>query len=422
MNDPHVDTLVYRIVYDNGVVDWSDAKLEQEMEGFRVLAKDGKVLIEFKDHHPSIAEAKDAISKYLRTWEFDLQQQRGPGGFRLEFDPVKSKIVDRDTDSKLLSACVYSGVPTASMNLPPPKHPHFPEIPQDNFIDDLLVLIHDMEDELLEGGKDPKDRALAVPIEVRKKLGGEFPAFGPATDPVLERIRNLHKPFYRDRDIASGGNHGGAFMFRGIATMILPPIIYGNGEINLFDWNDLNDCQMKWLQSDQSDLNAYKSTCCDICDFSILFSPVNDSSSPPQDSVKFLQLALFQLQGASTTLCHALDVRGSIQSALLGAELALKGALRGKGYTEDQLKQSPYGHNLNNLVEKVGEELEGYDKDKALQQCHDLPQLVENRYTDDQPNRIEAGKIVMSCQFIAGEVARVLTNWRLCNNLMDKPI
>ena len=101
----------------------------------------------------------------------------------------------------------------------------------------------------------------------------------------------------------------------------------------------------------------------------------------------------------------------------MGAELALKGALRGRNFTEEQLRGRPYGHNLNNLIRSVGNEYEGFDEDRALEHCRDLPQLVENKYTVDQPSRAETGNYVISCQFVAGEVARPLTNWRLQDHL-----
>ena len=206
-------------------------------------------------------------------------------------------------------------------------------------------------------------------------------------------------------------------MFRGIAAMIHAPIWYGKKEINPWELNDLTPFQKKWLQSNNEDHQAYLATCCDIFDFSLLFNQIEGCNSPPADSVKFLELAAFQLQGASTTLCQAFDVRGSTQSALLGAELALKGALRGRNFTEEQLRGRPYGHNLNNLIRSVGNEYEGFDEDRALEHCRYLPQLVENKYTVDQPSRAETGNYVISCQFVAGEVARPLTNWRLQDHL-----
>ena len=68
MNDPHVVALEYRIEHGPNI-DWSRAvPLAREEDRFRVLVETGRVRFEFKDHHASEEEARDALeADYIPT-------------------------------------------------------------------------------------------------------------------------------------------------------------------------------------------------------------------------------------------------------------------------------------------------------------------------------------------------------------------
>ena len=287
---------------------------------------------------------------------------------------------------------------------------------------ELYDLIRKKEDELWqEEDLCPDGRLFVLPTRlIMEDLGIHH---GILPQDLYERISELQKKFYRPKDLADHGVHGGAFTFRGLAVMIHIPIRYEQNKKKPFELNDLNPVQRKWLMEDPIQSDAYMSTFCNLVDFSACFnwgetllvgttgSLVDGYDKPPESTRKYLNLAAFNLQAASATLCANLAIQGSIQSALMGAELALKAALRGKGLTEKCLRKN-YSHNLDRLVEKVGQEYENFNTDVVLERCPNL-QLVENRYSGEQPGRKETGKIVMDCQWIAGEVARALTGGSL---------
>lgn len=95
MNDPHVKALIYHINHGD-TIDYSKAeRFEREEPEFRLTVEDRNVRFEFKKHFGTEEQAREAIGKYIRNWEFDATLKYGyPESFRLEF--VKSEIIDRN--------------------------------------------------------------------------------------------------------------------------------------------------------------------------------------------------------------------------------------------------------------------------------------------------------------------------------------
>ncbi len=277
---------------------------------------------------------------------------------------------------------------------------------------EIWQLISTIEDELLANGLDPKQRHFQLPVKAMERLGyTNFALSGPDEPDLLRRIREIHQTLYRSKDVAVGGLHGGAFMFRGIAVEVRVPVFFGTVRITPFEHNDLSSRQKEWLASDPKQVEAYVSTFCDIFDFSGCLYSFDGYAKPPNGAKHLLSLAAFQLQGAGATLCAAYDERGAIQSSLMAAELALKAALAGNGASDKELKG--YGHDLQRLAKAVSAVYSGFESTSVTAQINKLPELVDNRYSTQQPSRMETGNIVMGCQHIAGAVARALTGGSL---------
>ena len=273
---------------------------------------------------------------------------------------------------------------------------------------EIWELIAALEDELLAEGLDPKQRHFHLPVRAMDRLGYmSFALTGPHEPALLRRIRTFHQTLYRTKDVAVGGLHGGAFMFRGIAVEVRVPLFFGCVQIQPFEHNDLSPRQKQWLASDSEQVEAYVSTFCDIFDFSACLYSFNGYGRPPDGAMRLLSLAAFQLQGAGATLCAAFDERGAIQSSLVGAELALKAVLAGNGVSDTDLKG--YGHDLQRLAKAASNVYGEFDLTSVAARIRPLPKLVDNRYSAQQPSRMETGDIVMSCQYIAGSVARAIT-------------
>ena len=93
MNDPQVETLIYRVRHHESV-DYSNVEpLSYDHDDFRVDVKDEEARFELKHHFATEQEARQAVDPFIRDWEFDACLRGGPGCFELEF--IGSVIVDR---------------------------------------------------------------------------------------------------------------------------------------------------------------------------------------------------------------------------------------------------------------------------------------------------------------------------------------
>ena len=282
--------------------------------------------------------------------------------------------------------------------------------------DDLLKLVVEADDEAFANGSPPNSRSLVVIPQVMKKLGYQgFALFGPLAPPILHRVKRLHDALYRQSDLAMGGVHGGIFMFRDVFARITVPIIMGMAAIKPFELTDLSPLQIQWLASRPSDRDALISQFVNVFDFGGGIANLAEYKKPPENALAVFRLAAFQLQAAAATLSVAFNFGGAVQSALIGAELALKGGLAAVGH--DEKSRESFGHNLSKAAMALSEAKPGFDRARVLAAVGKLPPYVKNRYSIDQPGRVETGQIVMNAQFIAGEVMRSITEYSIASGM-----
>jgi hypothetical protein len=283
----------------------------------------------------------------------------------------------------------------------------------------LLKLVVAADDEALWTSTSPKQRMFPVARAVMKRLGyhGSIIA-GTSTPPIVDLIFAAYRSLYRPSDLAIGGMHGGIFMFRDVFARVGIPFGYGKMSINPFELTDLTETQLRWLCSQPSGLQMYIDQFVDIIDFAGGVGGLGDYKAPPRDALEVLRLAAFQLEAAAATLSAAFDFRGAVQSALIGAELALKGGLAAIGANESERRK--HSHNLASAATAYSAAHTGFDLDRVLATVKRLPAFVENRYSTAQPTRIETGHIVMGVQYISGEVMRQITGFSFRSRL-DQP-
>jgi hypothetical protein len=277
---------------------------------------------------------------------------------------------------------------------------------------ELFNFVIEADEEAFNEGLAPNQRSFHVTSKVMKRLGYlSFVQSGVSTPPIVKRISALHNSLYRREDLSVGGLHGGIFMFRDVFVRIHIPIIYGRPQIDPFALTDLSKMQLKWLCSRVNDMQAFLDQFTDIFDFAGGINNLGDFKSPPENSLDTFRLAACQLQAAAATLSVAFDNRGAIQSALIGAELALKGGLAAIGV--DEKARRKHGHNLASASNTFAKAKPDFDLPRVLKAIEPLPPYVENRYSSHQPGRVETGHIVMKVQYIAGEVMRQITQFSI---------
>ena len=94
MNDPHVVALNYIIKHDS-TVKYADAPLiECERPEFNIRVADERVRLELKTHYATEEAARQAVGRYIRSWELGAALDGRPGQFKLLFK--SAEVVDRN--------------------------------------------------------------------------------------------------------------------------------------------------------------------------------------------------------------------------------------------------------------------------------------------------------------------------------------
>lgn len=179
--------------------------------------------------------------------------------------------------------------------------------------EELMRLVMIADDECLEEGDSPKKRSLSTVARVMNKLGFDGqPLFTKDVNSISHRAAKMFERLYRPEDIALGGIHMGAFMFRDIFVKVGVPLTFGTVRLEPFKQTNLNEAQKAWLQQRPNDLLSFYDQFTDILDFGFGLDDLTKSSSVDDDCKSFLELAHFQLQAAAAIVTGAYDFRGAI--------------------------------------------------------------------------------------------------------------
>jgi hypothetical protein len=119
-----------------------------------------------------------------------------------------------------------------------------------------------------------------------------------------------------------------------------------------------------------------------------------------------------QIEAAAATATGAYDFRGTVQSALLGTELALKAGLAAHGVSDKELRLR-FGHDLPKAAQHLQSLESAFDVGRVKRVVCAFPPYVSSRYVGAQPTRMETGHILMGAQYVASEVTRRFSNRNL---------
>jgi hypothetical protein len=94
MNDPHVETLFYRIDHSEGV-DYSKVPpLELPEPKFTIYIKNESARIDMRDHYSAEQDARDIVEPFLCAWELSAALNRNPGEWQFVYD--RANVIDRN--------------------------------------------------------------------------------------------------------------------------------------------------------------------------------------------------------------------------------------------------------------------------------------------------------------------------------------
>lgn len=280
----------------------------------------------------------------------------------------------------------------------------------------ILYIVGTTDLELFRAGMGIAQRAWRVPHLVMQRLGyAEFVVAGRGKPQLLERIEVAFASIYRKQDLAAGG-HIGVFMYHDIFARISMPIIYGHVHINPFEYVELTPVQLRIIQTEPAEMQTFIDQFCDVADIQYGSSELNAPYSTMELACRFIELARLHLHGAAAILTGGYDPRGAVQNALLASELALKGGAAAQNLDERALRDR-FGHDADDLAQFVGSAWPSFDGDRVRRVISRQPKYVQNRYSANQPSRLEVGHIAMGAQFVVAEVVRQISNRNLRGDL-----
>lgn len=294
------------------------------------------------------------------------------------------------------------------------KHCHgTSDVPRDasgEFVTDRMLLdaLKRADSEGMALGEEPSYRSIENISRALKKFGYEsFIIMGAGTPPIVERAQKLNNLLFMPNELQAGGMHLGVFMFRDMFCRLYAPIAFGECSIKFLEMVDLSEFQKRWLMESPDDFARFVDQSADVLDFGYGWGEFGDGREIDPRGRDLIWRAHVQLEAAAATATAAFDFRGTIQSALLGTELALKAGLAACGVSDDELKDpKKIGHNLENAAIRLGGLCKEFDVGRVLRVLKNFPNFVESRYKIPAPSRIETGHILMGAQYIASEVTR----------------
>jgi len=259
-------------------------------------------------------------------------------------------------------------------------------------------------------GEEPKQRAFLNVMRMVKRLGLDGVVLaGKNAPPIVQRIHAANNRMFRPIDMQEGGVHLGFFMFRDLFARFSVPLIFGSPYVDFVKLLDLSDDQKRWLGSDEIAFARFEDQALDLMDFGYGWMEFGHSRAVSEDAKDLIYRSHTYLEAAAATATSAYDFRGTVQSALIGAELAIKSGLSCHGVDQVQLRKI-YSHDIGKAARALGDLEADFDADRVIRALSKFPNFAQSRYAGPQPSRIETGYILMNAQYIASEVTRSFTD------------
>lgn len=96
MNDPHVESLQYRLQTSEGLKFTNPPPLAYDERRFTCRLENDHLTVEMKEHHASVASAREVVGPFLENWEIAEALRRGRREMWFEYVEAAAKIIDRN--------------------------------------------------------------------------------------------------------------------------------------------------------------------------------------------------------------------------------------------------------------------------------------------------------------------------------------
>ena len=223
--------------------------------------------------------------------------------------------------------------------------------------------------------------------------------------PVAARCKKLNDELFLPKDLQMGSFHLGVFMFRDMFCHLYAPGSFGSPAIDMWNYLDLSDFQKDWLRTLPDELARFEDQSIDILDFGYGWRAFGEGRELDRRGADLIRRSHVQIEAAAAVAAGGGDLSGSMQSALLGTELALKAGLAAHWVEDDDLKNL-FRHDLKKLAKSLAKHEPRFDLDRVLRVIRLFPNYVKDRYSLPPKSRVETGHILMGAQYVASEVTR----------------
>jgi hypothetical protein len=272
----------------------------------------------------------------------------------------------------------------------------------------LLSALKRADDEHIANGIQPGGRDMMNIGKALQSFGIQAILMGPdhMVPEISKRARAINNSLFIPKELQVGGQHLGAFLFRDMFCQLYAPIAFGRTRIDFWKMIDLTDFQKTWLAEDPAKLGQFTDQAMDVLDFGFGWHEFGTTRTVNDRSKNLIWRSHSYLEAAAATAIAGCDYGGTVQSAHLGVELALKAGLAANGVADKELAKKTLGHNLPALTTELSKFESAFDYERVGRVVAKFPDYVESRYNLPTPTRIETGHILMGAQYVASEVTR----------------
>jgi hypothetical protein len=197
---------------------------------------------------------------------------------------------------------------------------------------------------------------------------------GRGAPPIVERTQRLCDLLFIPKELQSGGMQFGAYLFRDMFCRL--PIALGRAHIAFWKLVELNDVQKQWLAEIPEERDRFTDQAADILDFGYGWQEFGHGRTIDSRGKDLIWRSHTQLEAAAATATAAYDYRGTLQSALLGAELALKAGIAALGVSDAELRSQAIGHHLGAATTRLAGLLPRIDHDRIQRVIATFPPFV----------------------------------------------
>ena len=274
--------------------------------------------------------------------------------------------------------------------------------------------VRQRDDELITQGLKLHQRPFHVVVAWMKANSISGDVFDKAMwDPLMA----IYHTLYPAGDFSMPAMLKGSVALRDQMYPVLIAIGYGSVSVDLLDCIEIPHDELEFIfqQYPEQGWRAFYGVA-DLWDFAY---GVSDLEHGTGDAPQLLANARSSLAATARILAGDIDIDAAVQTICLTAELALKGALAARGWTEAQYRK--LSHHLVKLADALIGEVSTAHDDRLRGAIAHFPDYVGTRYASHGMTRIELMVLAMRAQFVAAEALRRVSHRDLASMLEADP-